>query len=70
VSLRNRKGVISLTVRDNGLGITPVQVSKTDSFGLMGIRERVRFWRGDMSIKGMAGKGTMLSVSIPLNEDA
>ena len=65
VSLRNRKGVISLTVVDNGLGITPEQASRTDSFGLMGIRERVYVWGGDMSINGISGKGTRLIVTIP-----
>jgi PAS domain S-box-containing protein len=70
VSLRNRKRIINLTVRDNGIGITPAQVSRTDSFGLMGIRERVLYWGGDMSIKGLSGKGTKLCVSIPLKVGA
>jgi PAS domain S-box-containing protein len=67
VSLRNRKRVISLTVRDNGRGITPEELSRRDSFGLMGMRERVRFWGGDIVIKGSPGKGTRLIVSIPLD---
>jgi PAS domain S-box-containing protein len=70
VGLRKANGKISLTVGDNGAGITPDQISKTDSFGLMGMRERVRYWRGDMSIKGISGKGTVLCVFIPLNGDA
>jgi signal transduction histidine kinase len=65
ISLRCREGRISLTVKDNGWGIRPEEVMKPNSFGLMGIRERVRFWGGDMFIKGVPGKGTLLTVTIP-----
>jgi signal transduction histidine kinase len=65
ISLRYKEGGISLTVKDNGWGIRPEEVMKPNSFGLMGIRERVRFWGGDMVIKGVPGKGTRLTVTIP-----
>lgn len=66
ISLRNREGRISLSVKDNGRGIMPEEVARPDSFGLMGMKERVRFWGGDIVIKGSPGKGTRLIVSIPL----
>ncbi|MFW6129442.1 MAG: response regulator [Candidatus Aminicenantaceae bacterium] len=58
---------LELTVKDNGRGITEQQVNSYRSFGLMGIRERLRPFNGKMKIKGVSRKGTTLTVSIPLN---
>jgi PAS domain S-box-containing protein len=66
VSLKIRRGRIALRVRDNGQGITKEQQSKPDAFGLIGIRERAYHWGGEIKINGKEGKGTTVSVSIPL----
>ncbi len=57
---------VQLVVKDNGRGITREQRSKPHSFGLLGIRERVANWGGDVKITGEEGKGTTIHVSIPL----
>ena len=57
---------IVLTVKDNGRGITREQISDPRSFGLLGMRARVRFWQGEFKISGTPGKGTTAVVSIPL----
>jgi signal transduction histidine kinase len=66
VSIRENGGVIELEVRDDGVGITEAQASGPGAFGLMGIRERAHELGGETSIRGEAGKGTCLSVVIPL----
>jgi len=66
VSLKKRQGRIALKVSDNGRGITGEQQSKSDAFGLIGIRERAYHWGGEIKINGKEGKGTTVSVSIPL----
>ena len=57
---------LMLEVVDNGKGITKEQMSKPNSFGLMGMHERVNFWRGEIKILGEKDKGTTVKVSIPL----
>jgi signal transduction histidine kinase len=64
VSLKERGGRLTLRVRDNGIGITEEQISAPQSFGLIGIRERVHPWDGKVSIKGIQGKGTTVLVRV------
>ena len=52
-------------MKDSGKGITEEQMAKPDSFGLLGIRERVSYWGGEVSITGKKGKGTTVLVRIP-----
>jgi signal transduction histidine kinase len=66
VSLKKRDGRLVLQVGDNGKGITEKQVAHPRSFGLIGMRERARSWNGSVEIDGIAGKGTRVTVSIPL----
>jgi PAS domain S-box-containing protein len=65
IGLRKRAGRISLTVTDNGRGLKLEDLGRPNSFGLMGMEERARFWGGTMAIKGSPGKGTQLTVTIP-----
>jgi signal transduction histidine kinase len=66
VDLKKEADKIVLTVTDNGKGITRARISDPRSFGLLGIRERVRFWQGDFRISGTPGKGTTAVVNLPL----
>ena len=66
VSLTEEDDKIVLRVTDNGKGISKEQISNPRAFGLLGIRERVRFWQGEFKISGAPGKGTTAVVSIPL----
>ena len=68
--LMKRAGKLVLRVEDNGKGITRKQVTDSKSFGLIGMRERAHFWGGKVTIKGARGKGTTLTVSIPIEGKA
>jgi PAS domain S-box-containing protein len=68
VSLKLKDGNIVLEVKDNGTGITKKQFSDPKSFGIMGIKERVNFFGGNVKITGIKDKGTTLIVSIPLRK--
>ncbi len=66
VRLYASDGVLVLQVEDDGVGITTEQASAPDSYGLIGIRERVEELGGSLSISGDSGFGTNLLARIPL----
>jgi signal transduction histidine kinase len=63
--IRRERGIV-LKVRDNGIGISPGRLADANSLGIMGMRERVHPWGGGVEITGEAGKGTDVTVTIPL----
>ena len=67
VVLKQEEDTLVLTVKDNGIGIPEDKISKHTSFGIMGIKERARVLSGTVSISGVPGKGTTVTVCIPLN---
>jgi PAS domain S-box-containing protein len=68
IGLRKQGRKITLTVNDNGRGITEEQINEPHSLGLIGVRERVQYWGGNVTIIGIPGEGTHVTVSIPLNK--
>ena len=56
---------VKIAIRDDGRGITPAESANPNSFGIMGMRERVHYWGGSISIQGDPGEGTTIEVSIP-----
>ena len=55
-----------LEVRDNGAGFEP-GVRKKKSFGLVGLRERVLMLGGEIEIASALGRGTVVKVAFPIN---
>jgi signal transduction histidine kinase/CHASE1-domain containing sensor protein len=56
---------ISMTVSDNGIGLSSIGAQKPGSFGLVGIEERVRILGGKCLITSSPHGGTTVHVSIP-----
>jgi signal transduction histidine kinase len=65
VSLEEKAGTLTLTVSDNGKGITEQQIWHPESFGLIGVRERARAFGGGVKISGIPNEGTTVTLSIP-----
>lgn len=68
--LNNR---INIQVRDDGKGFNMNKImanKEREGYGLIGMRERVQLLNGDISIVSAPGKGTSISISIPLDNDA
>lgn len=68
ISLTEKACELLLKVSDDGKGITEDQISDSKSFGLIGIRERVHGFGGDVKIEGVSGEGTMVEVRIPVGK--
>lgn len=62
---RDRQQLI-VEIRDNGRGIGEVDLQKPKSFGLRGIRERVRSLNGELSVSAGEQGGTHIVLSLPL----
>lgn len=54
-----------LEIRDNGRGITEEEILNPESFGLLGMKERVLAFGGELSIRGEPGGGTALVLKMP-----
>jgi len=68
ISLKEKVDHLILEVQDNGCGITESEISDVTSLGLLGMRERAIFWGGEVNITGSRGKGTAVSVRIPIHK--
>ncbi len=63
LSLQNNKLV--LEIADNGVGLDEKQKIRPDSYGMIGMKERVSLLEGDLFISGKPGKGTTVKVAMP-----
>jgi signal transduction histidine kinase len=66
IILRQRGRAVTLVVKDNGRGITKAEMSNVDSIGLLGMTERARLIGGRLSIAGVPGRGTTVTVQVPI----
>ena len=59
---------VTARIQDDGRGFAPVAENRAGGFGLIGMTERVRMLGGVHSISSEAGKGTTVTVQIPLHK--
>jgi signal transduction histidine kinase len=69
ISMRVRRAVMTLTIKDNGRGITKAELASVESIGLLGMSERARLLGGRVTITGLAGRGTTVTVTVPITPD-
>ena len=67
VRLEMNEDELILIVADNGRGITEAEISNSQSFGLLGIRERLYPWNGQVDFIGHPNKGTRVIVRVPIS---
>ncbi len=65
ISLKADK-LIQLTIKDDGVGMVLDEVDQTQHFGLLGVRERAQALHGVFDVVSQSGRGTVISVTIPL----
>jgi signal transduction histidine kinase len=67
IRLEINEDTLILEVADNGRGITEAEISNSRSFGLLGIRERLYPWNGQVDFIGHPNKGTRVIVRVPIS---
>jgi len=65
VELFINASIVTLEVRDNGVGLQTGALGKPTSFGIRGMMERVRALGGWLDVSGQPGKGATVMISIP-----
>lgn len=68
IQVSREAGDLLLEITDNGTGITEEEMKGQASLGLLGIRERIQALGGTVSLTSTSGRGTKLSIRIPLSE--
>jgi len=67
-------GQVSLAVEDDGRGFDPADVSMGDAgrkgLGLAIMRERASILRGALDVRSEKGRGTSISLSVPISQEA
>lgn len=65
VKLESCKDFINISIKDDGIGFNP-QTTKQNSFGLIGMKERVDLLGGEMNLNSVEKQGTRIMFKIPI----
>ena len=65
IRLKNRDDKIMMEISDNGIGFDTDQNFRQDSYGMIGMKERVFLLDGELKITSKIGKGTIVKVIMP-----
>lgn len=68
VRLAKSERLVTLTVRDNGVGIPPGKENDPMSLGLIGMRERIHPFGGKVRFQVARGGGTVVKAFLPVGE--
>lgn len=68
VRIEIRKDSSTLIVQDNGVGFNTDE-QKENSFGLIGMRERVDMFKGELSVTSKKKQGTRVFVKLPFSQE-
>ncbi len=69
VSMEQKKESLVLTIQDNGKGFD-LDKARKKTLGLLGMKERTQGMGGEYTIDSTPGKGTTVTVTVPLTETA
>ncbi|MZG54161.1 MAG: GAF domain-containing sensor histidine kinase [Nitrospinae bacterium] len=67
VNMKKENGTLIFSIEDDGVGISTREIESSESLGLVGMKERVYPWSGEIRFESSPGAGTKLIITIPLN---
>jgi signal transduction histidine kinase len=66
IIIEKESGELLVEIRDNGRGITEPEKAGPSSLGLIGMQERAHLLKGRIEITGFPGKGTVITLRVPV----
>src|SRR5439155_686513 len=66
VAIEHRDSELAISVRDDGVGFSPQDSRKPNSYGLLGLRERAALLGGEARVTSAPGRGTHVEVRFPI----
>ena len=71
VKLEDRGSMLTLVIKDEGCGFDPNEIGKQrESYGIMGMKERVQLFGGELQILSRPEEGTQIIIKVPLEGEA
>lgn len=70
VKLEDNGKMLTLVIRDEGSGFDLDSTSNKESYGILGMKERVNLFRGKLDIISTPGAGTQVIIKVPLEGEA
>ncbi len=71
VKIEDKGDLLTLLIKDEGEGFALSDVQeKQESYGILGMRERVELFGGEIDIVSSPGKGTQVIAKVPIMEEA
>ena len=68
IDIAEDRAALTLEVSDNGRGIQGAELEKPKSFGLKGLQERARMAGGWLDISSQPGRGTAITLTVPMDD--
>ncbi len=65
-SFERQEENLVLRIKDNGKGFNESEIKVKRTLGLVGMKERAKMFGGNLDIKSQAGKGTEITLSVPM----
>ena len=66
MAIEHNGAEVTIAVRDDGVGFSPHDPRKPNSFGHIGLRERASLLGGKATITSAPGQGTTIEVRLPM----
>ena len=71
LQIQVRETMLKINIKDDGKGFIPHEVyARRQSSGLIGMRERAGLLNGKFQVQSQPGEGTMISVELPIGDNA
>lgn len=70
ISIIKDEKLLTVTIEDNGKGFDPMNKDRFQGIGLKNIHTRVEYLKGTIDIDSAPGRGTVISLLVPLEEKA
>ena len=66
VKFEDNGSILTMIIKDEGCGFEPGKSSDKESYGILGMKERVSLFGGKLDITSIPGAGTQVIIQVPL----